>query len=72
MTIPPLVVPVEPLFDRTPEDDVPCVPARQPFGRITIANSDASGIDLVQTAFDEAARAVRELESRRYGYYERI
>ncbi len=60
------------LFDHTPEEETPCVPARQPFGRITIANSDASGIDLVQTAFDEAARAVRELESRRYGYYERI
>ena len=60
------------LYDRSAEEDTPCVPARQPFGRITIANSDASGIDLVQTAFDEAARAVRELESRRYGYYERI
>ena len=60
------------LFDTSPEHDDPCVPARQPFGRISIANSDASGIDLVQTAFDEAARAVRELEPRRYGYYERI
>jgi len=60
------------LFDSTADDEAPCVPARQPFGHITIANSDASGIDLVQTAFDEAARAVRELESRRYGYYERI
>jgi spermidine dehydrogenase len=31
-----------------------------------------SGIDLVQTVFDEAHRAVRELEPRRYGYFERI
>jgi spermidine dehydrogenase len=61
------------LFDKNAgEGDSPCVPARQKFGHITIANSDASGIDLVQTAFDEAFRAVRELEPRRYGYYERI
>lgn len=61
------------LFDpETPEEDAPPVIARQRCGHITIANSDASGIDLVQTAFDEAFRAVRELEPRRYGYYERI
>ena len=61
------------LFDRNAsEEDSPCVVARQKFGHVTIANSDASGIDLVQTAFDEAFRAVRELEPRRYGYYERI
>jgi spermidine dehydrogenase len=45
---------------------------RQKFGHITIANSDASGIDNAQTAMDEAARAVRELEPRMYGYYESI
>ena len=45
---------------------------RRKFGHITIANSDASGIDNVQTAMDEAARAVRELEPRMYGYYESI
>jgi spermidine dehydrogenase len=60
------------LFDSTSEEDAPCVAARQRFGKITIANSDASGIDLVQTAFDESFRAVRELEPQRYGYYERI
>jgi spermidine dehydrogenase len=45
---------------------------RKKFGHITIANSDASGIDNAQTAMDEAARAVRELEPRAYGYYESI
>ena len=61
------------LFDRNAsEGEAPCLLARQTFGHIAIANSDASGIDLVQTAFDEAFRAVRELEPRRYGYYERI
>jgi spermidine dehydrogenase len=45
---------------------------RKKFGHITIANSDASGIDNAQTAMDEAARAVRELEPRMYGYYESI
>jgi spermidine dehydrogenase len=45
---------------------------RRRFGHITIANSDASGIDNAQTAMDEAARAVRELEPRMYGYYESI
>jgi spermidine dehydrogenase len=42
---------------------------RKKFGRIAIANSDASGIDNVQTAFDEAHRAIQELEPRMYGYY---
>jgi spermidine dehydrogenase len=42
---------------------------RRKFGHITIANSDASGVDNAQTAIDEAARAVRELEHRMYGYY---
>jgi spermidine dehydrogenase len=45
---------------------------RKKFGHIAIANSDASGIDNAQTAMDEAARAVRELEPRLYGYYESI
>jgi spermidine dehydrogenase len=45
---------------------------RKKFGHITIANSDASGIDNAQTAMDEGARAVRELEPRNYGYYESI
>jgi spermidine dehydrogenase len=39
----------------------PCVTARQPFGRITIANSDASAHAYANAAIDEAYRAVREL-----------
>ena len=34
---------------------------RQPFGRITIANSDAAGSSLMQTAVEQAWRAVKEL-----------
>src|SRR5262249_34692027 len=60
------------LFEHDTDEVAPNVTARRRFGHITIANSDASGVDLVQTAFDEAFRAVRELEPNRYGYYERI
>ncbi|NQY10012.1 MAG: NAD(P)/FAD-dependent oxidoreductase [Flavobacteriales bacterium] len=35
--------------------------ARQPFGRITIANADCSGIPDLKNAMDEAYRAVSEL-----------
>lgn len=60
------------LFDQIdPEDDIsPPIVARQKFGRIAIANSDASGVGIAQTAIDEAARAVRDLQPRTYGYYE--
>ena len=34
---------------------------RQPFGRITIANSDASSSSLMDTAIEQAWRAVKEL-----------
>jgi spermidine dehydrogenase len=44
-------------------NEVPCVRARQRFGRIAIANSDAAGICMTQAAFDQANRAVRELVS---------
>jgi len=54
------------------DEDAPWVIARKPFGRIAIANTDASGIDLVQTAFDEAHRAVAELTPRPWGYFSRI
>lgn len=46
--------------------------ARRRFGRIAIANCDAAGIGLVQMAFDEAFRAVRELDHKDYGFFERI
>jgi spermidine dehydrogenase len=34
---------------------------RQPFGRITIANSDAISSSLMQSAVEQAWRAVKEL-----------
>jgi spermidine dehydrogenase len=53
------------LFDPNwTDDEVPWVVGRKQFGRITIANSDASGMDLSQSAIDEAHRAVEELELR--------
>ncbi|SEL60787.1 spermidine dehydrogenase [Pseudoxanthomonas sp. GM95] len=59
------------LFDDVGPGSVsPTVLAKQRFGRIAIANSDASGQGLASTAFDEAFRAVRELERHDYGYYE--
>ncbi|MBV9780320.1 MAG: NAD(P)-binding protein [Acidobacteriaceae bacterium] len=39
----------------------PCVIARQPFGRITIANSDAGAYAYTDCAIDQAHRAVEEL-----------
>ena len=39
----------------------PCVTARQPFGRITIANSDAVAYAYTDGAIDQAHRAVSEL-----------
>ncbi|MEE4454906.1 NAD(P)-binding protein [Novosphingobium resinovorum] len=50
----------------------PTVAAKQPFGRITIANADAGGVSTAGTAIDEAFRAVRELEQRQLGFYEVI
>ena len=44
-----------------PEDQQPCVIARRPFGRITIANADAGAFAYTNSAIDQAWRAVREL-----------
>jgi spermidine dehydrogenase len=57
-----------PLFDPedwayTTTDDRPCVVGRQPVGRITIANADASGSPHTDAAINEAYRAVSELLS---------
>jgi len=61
------------LFDKKmPEGEAPCEIARRPFGKIAIANSDASGQDLCNTAIDQGLRAVRDIEPQRYGYFERI
>jgi len=48
------------LFDPDDYGDVQAL-ARKPFGRITIANSDAGGDAYAHLAIDAAARAVREL-----------
>ena len=48
--------------DFAPEER-PCVIGRQPFGRITIANSDAAATAYTNAAIDEAWRAVGEAGS---------
>jgi len=40
---------------------LPCVAARQPFGRIAIANADAAAYAYTDAAIDQAYRAVGEL-----------
>jgi len=40
---------------------LPCVAARQPFGRISIANADAAAYAYTDAAIDQAHRAVGEL-----------
>lgn len=49
----------------TATDDRPCVRARQPFGSITIANSDAAASPHTDAAILEAHRAVQEVLQRR-------
>jgi spermidine dehydrogenase len=44
-----------------PEDQQPCVIGRQPFGRISIANSDAEAFAYTNAAIDQAYRAVKEV-----------
>lgn len=62
------------LFDQPlkPGEMRPNQIARQPFGKIAIANTDAGGVSTAQTAFDQAWRAVNELQPRSYGYYDHI
>ena len=51
-----------PLFDPDwSEDEKPWVVGRKPFGRITIANSDAGGEAYTSAAIDQAYRAVEEI-----------
>lgn len=52
----------DPLFepDWQPEER-PNVVGRQPFGRISIANSDAAGRAYTDAAIDQASRAVQEV-----------
>jgi spermidine dehydrogenase len=50
------------LFDPNwPENERPCVVGRQPFGRISIANSDAGAFAYTSAAIDQAFRAVKEV-----------
>jgi spermidine dehydrogenase len=55
--------PIEWVFTAT--DARPCVIGRQPFGLITIANSDAAASPHTDAAFLEAHRAVQEVLQRR-------
>jgi len=48
------------LFDDKDDESVMTI-ARQPIGRVTIANSDSQWDPYAHTAIDQAARAVREL-----------
>jgi spermidine dehydrogenase len=51
-----------PLWDPDwPEGQSPCEIGRKPFGRITIANSDAAAAAYTDQAMDQAYRAVHEL-----------
>ena len=49
-------------FDR-PASERPCVIGRQPFGCITIANSDSDGHAYTIITIDQGYRAVQELAS---------
>jgi spermidine dehydrogenase len=48
-------------FWRDGKGAVPCEVARQPFGRLAIANSDAGAYAYADGAIDQAHRAVQEL-----------
>jgi spermidine dehydrogenase len=51
-----------PLWDPDwPDGQAPCEIGRKPFGRITIANSDAAAAAYTDQAIDQAYRAVKEL-----------
>jgi len=53
-----------PLWDPDwPEGQSPCELGRKPFGRITIANSDAAAAAYTDQAIDQAYRAIEELRS---------
>src|ERR1700758_363693 len=50
------------LFDPNwSENERPCVIGRQPFGRISIANSDAAAFAYTSAAIDQAYRAAKEV-----------
>jgi spermidine dehydrogenase len=47
-----------------PEDQQPCVIGRRAFGRVSIANSDAGAYAYIDSAIDQASRAVQEVTQR--------
>ena len=47
------------------DSERPCVIGRQPFGRITVANSDADGHAYTNIAIDQGHRAVKEIMAMR-------
>ncbi len=51
------------LLDEVPAEKAPWIKARQPFGRIAIANSDAAANAMTEGAIGQAHRAVSELLS---------
>ncbi|GBQ87030.1 hypothetical protein AA23498_0029 [Acetobacter nitrogenifigens DSM 23921 = NBRC 105050] len=57
-----LYEPLDWVFTET--DERPCVAARQPFGRVAIANSDSAASPHTDAAFEAAHRAVVELLER--------
>lgn len=53
-----------PLFEQWRKGEEPWIVGRQPFGRITIANSDAGASAYTDAAIDQAYRAVEEVIAR--------
>ena len=51
----------EPYYENWNDERYPHVQARKPFGRITIANSDAGATAMLESAVEQAYRAVTEL-----------
>ena len=51
------------LLDEVPPEKAPWIAARQPHGRISIANSDAAADAMTEAAIGQAYRAVMELVS---------
>lgn len=49
------------MLDEVPQEKAPWIAARQPFGRIAIANSDAAANAMAEGAIGEAHRAVMDL-----------
>jgi spermidine dehydrogenase len=51
----------EPYYEDWNDERYPHVQARKPFGRITIANSDAAATAMLESAVEQAHRAITEL-----------